>query len=64
MLPHDPLPSLALEVAVDDGLGHRSHMQLGKLPSYRRSTLVSGWGEVEVRQGGKGCTQGNATSAP
>jgi len=37
-------------------------MQLGKLPSYRRFTLVSGWGEMEVRQGGKGCTQGNATA--
>jgi len=23
---------------------------------------VSGWGEMEVRQGGKGCTQGNATA--
>ena len=31
MLLRDVLPSFALEVTVDDGLGHRSHMQLGKL---------------------------------
>jgi hypothetical protein len=34
MLSEDLLPSLPVNVAIDDGLGDRSHMQLGKLPFY------------------------------
>jgi hypothetical protein len=28
------LPTLAVHVVIDEGLGHRTHTQLGKLPFY------------------------------
>ena len=34
MLLGNLLPSLPVHVAIDDGLGDRSHMQPGKLPFY------------------------------